>query len=142
MARVNTARATPRITPLSALSSDSISLCSKLKRLCFNFRRRREGSSGTGSDITTEYNTVNSDRYEDAPASPDRPTALELNTCCCACNSEPTPGSRVEPIVLDMNDFELVFDTPVCEICKQGYIHFPIATTYYLNYYFSKSSIK
>ena len=131
MVRSNAARATPHLTPLSALSSESLSLCGRLKRLCFTFRRR-EGSEG--SDATTEYNTVSTDRYEDAPASPTRPTFL--NTCACACadstpahtalsSSTPahTPSNRAEPIVLDMNDFELVFDTPVCEICKQGYCY-------------------
>ena len=133
MTRVDTARAnntrsrvrsTPHFTPISALSSDSLSLCGKLKRLCFNIRRSK-GSSSSGSELT-DYDTVGSEQYEDACGgdariSPDRPAFLGLGGCNCGATPVFTPSARVEPIVIDMNDFELIFDTPICEICKQGY---------------------
>lgn len=127
MTRVNTARAktaprsTPHFTPISALSSDSVSLCGKLKRLCFNLRRDR-CSSSSGSE-TTDYNTVGSEQYEDARGPPAPPGLLGLSGCNCGGTPVVTPSSRLEPIVIDMNDFELVFDTPVCEICKRGYLN-------------------
>ena len=104
-------------TPYSALSSASISICSKLKRLCINFKGSSDNSGDTTSVASTEYKTVSSEQGYETPT---RPCDLALRDLNCCGTPVFTPSTAVEPIVIDMNDFELMFDRPICEICKSG----------------------
>ena len=128
-------------TPYStAFNANDPSICARIKNICFNFRRSPRPGTPAGDDGasegggSSEYNTVQSLDYDDmgdqyqasylggstrSIGTGHRPGFLSIHPFSCT-NPFYTPEGPPEPIIVDMNDFELIFEPAVCEICKSG----------------------
>ena len=124
-------------TPYSVLSGgEPTTLCARFKSFCFNFKRTRTDSDAAASDAPSDFHTVSSMDYDECEpvyaasymssarsqlSSPGtRPGFLSLANFNCITTPVFTPAGPPEPIVIDMADFELIFEPMPCDICTKG----------------------
>ena len=129
----------PLTTPSNQSNSSStgvLTICTRFKNCWIKFRTKTSESNYENSqgsmeseihlelDVPVQNEPETNSPMMSALSSPSNMKPLFLDNFNCIDGSLTpvfTPMGRPEPIIIDMNDFELIFGEPeICEICRDG----------------------